>query len=79
MVVALGQLAWRTLFRHAQQAETFSGPLPKFSHLAEQPLEDGTTVIGSYHPSQQNTFTKRLTEPMLDAVFARANELLQRS
>jgi uracil-DNA glycosylase len=49
-------------------------PRPKFTHGLEVDLGD-RTIVGCFHPSQHNTFTGKLTEPMIDAVFTRAGEL----
>jgi uracil-DNA glycosylase family 4 len=71
--VALGQLALQGLWT----ALGAPGPRPKFGHGVSHRLEDGRHLLCSYHPSQQNTFTGRLTEPMFDAVFAEARRLLR--
>jgi uracil-DNA glycosylase family 4 len=70
VVVALGALAWETVTDlHGCR------PRPRFGHGREAALPQGCVLVGSYHPSQQNTFTRRLTQPMFDAIFARAREL----
>jgi uracil-DNA glycosylase family 4 len=78
VVVALGAFAWDGLLRAAAAREIAVRPRPRFAHGAEIALGDWT-LLGSYHPSQQNTFTGRLTRPMLHAVFARARAHLDAS
>jgi uracil-DNA glycosylase family 4 len=75
VVVALGGFGWSAALRAlARSGVEVSRPAPRFGHGAEVEL-GGLTLLGCYHPSQQNTFTGRLTEPMTDAVFRRAVEL----
>ena len=75
--VALGQIAWQVAVDSARSANWWEGARPKFEHGACVPLAGDRWLIGSYHPSQQNTFTGKLTEPMLDAVFAAARAKLE--
>jgi uracil-DNA glycosylase family 4 len=77
--VALGRFAWdQTLRILADRGVATPSPKPSFGHLAEVALGDGRALLASYHPSQQNTFTGKLTEPMFDRVWARARELAER-
>ncbi len=70
VIVAMGAFA-------CQAVATLAGvhPRPTFGHGVEAPLPDSHALVCSYHPSQQNTFTGKLTREMFDAVFARAREL----
>jgi uracil-DNA glycosylase len=82
VIVCLGHFAWQALWPQLAAAG-FSVPRPRpaFGHAAEAEVpasaagSGSLTVVGCYHPSQQNTFTGRVTEAMLDAVFRRAREL----
>ncbi len=87
VIVALGGLAWNTVWKQLRplslpdnagkgSSSVTRTARPRFGHLAETVLQRSITMIGSYHPSQQNTFTGRLTESMLDNVFVRARQLL---
>ena len=67
VVVCLGGFGYGSACRHYEVR-----PRPRFGHGVEVPVAGGPMLLCSFHPSQQNTFTRRLTEPMLDAVFARA-------
>jgi uracil-DNA glycosylase family 4 len=70
VIVCLGAFAWDAACRLCGLR-----PRPRFGHGAEHAVAGGPVLLGTYHPSQQNTFTGKLTEPMLDAVFIRAREL----
>jgi len=70
VVVCLGQFGYQAACRHFGVR-----PRPTFGHGVDVPIAGGPTLLCSFHPSQQNTFTGRLTEQMLDDVFARAVEL----
>jgi uracil-DNA glycosylase family 4 len=76
-IVALGSFAWAVALRTlARCAVVVPRPHPRFAHGAEINLagpRGDLLLLGCYHPSQQNTFTGRLTEAMLDDIFARAN------
>ena len=76
VVVCLGGFAWEAALRaRAAAGEPVPRPRPRFGHGAELPSPGRLHLLGCYHPSQQNTFTGRLTEPMIDGVFLRAREL----
>jgi uracil-DNA glycosylase family 4 len=90
VVVCLGSFGWAAALKALRGAGyAVPRPLPKFGHAAEvilpmvevrreaEPRNQALTLLGCYHPSQQNTFTGRLTPEMLDAVFARAKDLAQ--
>ena len=75
VIVALGSFAWDGSLRAlGELGEGIPRPKPRFGHGAEAVI-GGYSLLGCYHPSQQNTFTGRLTEAMLDDLFARAREL----
>lgn len=82
VVLALGGIAWETVLRRAARVDgaAIPRPRPKFAHGAEASVRlraaaPPVTLLGSYHPSRQNTNTGRLTRAMLDAVMRRASEL----
>ncbi len=78
VVVALGAIAWKSAVGEIARRKWFlKKKRPKFGHDVRVPLDDGRLLIGSYHPSQQNTFTGRLTETMLDSVFTAAQQHLE--
>ena len=75
VIVCLGGFAWEVAFRALSAVDiAVPRPRPKFGHGAEVTI-DRFTLLGCYHPSQQNTFTGKLTVEMIDQVFARARAL----
>lgn len=81
VVLALGAIAWESVLRRAARLAAVPAPRPKFGHLARAAVvvrraATPVVLLGSYHPSRQNTQTGRLTLPMWDDVFREARELL---
>ena len=76
VVVPLGQIAWDGALLALRTIGHTVKPKPKFGHGAEAPVGP-CTFLGSFHPSQQNTFTGKLTPEMLDEIFDRARELAE--
>ncbi|HEX2152896.1 MAG TPA: uracil-DNA glycosylase [Acidimicrobiia bacterium] len=78
VVVCLGGMAWNRVMRSAPEwGWEVPRPRPRFAHGMEVALAEGPIVLASYHPSQQNTFTGRLTEEMFDRIWHRAAELIR--
>jgi uracil-DNA glycosylase len=79
VAVALGAIAWKALLSAlARAGHAVPRPAPRFAHGAVLRLPGAPALVGSYHPSRQNTQTGRLTPAMLDAALARAVELARR-
>jgi uracil-DNA glycosylase family 4 len=77
VVVALGKIAFDAYVAACGRLGTgLPKPRPKFGHRAAYMLDNGVVLIGSYHPSQQNTFTGKLTREMFEGVFAEARRVL---
>lgn len=80
VLVGLGKIGFDAAFDAAREVGfTDLKVRPRFAHAAEVQLNEQLTLLGTYHPSQQNTFTGKLTPPMMDAVFLRANEIATES
>ncbi len=76
VIVTLGAFGFEALWAALRDTGVeLPKPRPRFTHLLEVPTARAT-ILGCFHPSQQNTFTGKLTEPMTDAVFTRARELM---
>ena len=77
VVVALGKIAFDAFLVAARDADVeIPKPRPKFGHGSLHRLSNGLVLLGSYHPSQQNTQTGRLTHPMFESIFAKVREIL---
>lgn len=80
VIVALGDFSYRSIWRYLGDAgHDMPRPRPRFTHGLEVGISNGPVILASFHPSQQNTFTGRLTEIMLDSVFSRARTLFDQA
>jgi uracil-DNA glycosylase family 4 len=76
VILCLGSIAWQATFSYLKSQELWNEARPKFAHGVVIKLKGDRSIVGSYHPSQQNTFTGRLTEKMFDDVFVKIKKLL---
>jgi len=76
LVIALGRIAFQAFLKVWQEEKRPIDPRPEFRHGGEWILPGGLTLMASFHPSQQNTQTGKLTHTMFDAIFRRAREIL---
>ena len=77
VVLGLGKIGFDAAFDAARQLHyTDIKTRPRFGHGCEVRLNENLCLMGTYHPSQQNTFTGKLTEPMLDSIFTRIKEII---
>ncbi len=75
VIVALGKFAHDVVLNAGKQLGLATTDRSAFAHGCEKKLKPGLTLLGSYHPSQQNTFTGKLTQPMFDAIFKRSLDI----
>ena len=78
VVLALGQIGWTAITKYYRELGQLTTN-PKFGHGVQHRLSTGVVLLASFHPSQQNTFTGKLTESMFDRVFAAARKLIEES
>ena len=79
VVIALGKIAFDHYLKTCRAGgRSIPSPVPRFGHGVAYRLPWGVLLLGSYHPSQQNTFTGKLTRPMFHSVFAQARSALDR-
>lgn len=79
VVIALGRIAFEAFLQVCRQRGiALPRPRPRFAHGARFPLAGGLVLLASYHPSQQNTLTRRLTRPMFHGIFREARRLLSK-
>ncbi len=78
VIICLGQLAFSQTLRLLENLDVFiAKPKPKFGHGKIFTITPNLALIASYHPSQQNTFTGKLTEPMFDSIFESALKIIK--
>jgi uracil-DNA glycosylase family 4 len=78
VILGLGKIGFdNALSAFSEVYDLVLSPRPKFGHGAEYALNSRLTLLGTFHPSQQNTFTGKLTEKMFDGIFQRVRQLLR--